>query len=487
MVKLSTIVNIANNAKTNEQRNAVGAELKKLLRGAKGCDPKSQMYAPRMNSLTMIEKGRLLKLGQGQYGAVYYGCLDDKCKTKVAIKFTSEPSAKMEYRIANKLKGMGVPRMYHFKTCDKRDVLYFEYIDGIPLEKWMKNNPGISEYKSVIRQVISNLYKIHQKYPDFRHHDLHWNNIMVAKSGKPIMIDFGLSVMKGIKNPDVNSGEFLRSGISRKSHPMYDAHYFLNIVHAFNHSKSIREFIEDLYDFPDDYLVVDSPYVLSRRLRLLNSTLRKHKGLPTFEDILRHPFLSGKKNNLAKKILNAVNKIRKNAAPRVVVAPKPKSENNKIPGETAVERAKRILAEDAKKKKAPLRRPGVPRPNPVPEIRTATPTPKAKTPGYKFTNIKGKVRVFKSKTWYEKALAKNRAERQKKAQSVIRMKRYERGQPVNMNTPQNMKNAAYARFIPDTPVYKFTNIKGKVRVYKTKGWYEKALVKNIAARAAKKQ
>ena len=84
-------------------------------------------------------------------------------------------------------------------------------------------------------------------------------------------------------------------------------------------------------------------------------------------------------------------------------------------------------------------------------------------------------------------MAKNRAERQKKAQSVIRMKRYERGQPVNMNTPQNMKNAAYARFIPDTPVYKFTNIKGKVRVYKTKGWYEKALAKNIAARAAKKQ
>ena len=485
MVKLSTIVNIANNAKTNEQRNAVGAELKKLLRGAKGCDPKSQMYAPRMNNLSTIDKGRLLKLGQGQYGAVFYGCLDDKCKTKVAIKFTTEPSAKMEYQIAQKLKGIGVPRMYHFKSCLRQDILYFEYIDGIPLEKWMKNKPSLLEYKSVIRQVISNLYKIHQKYPSFRHHDLHWNNIMVAKSGKPIMIDFGLSVMKGIKNPDVNSGEFLRSGISRRSHPMYDAHYFLNIVHAFTHINVIKEFIEDLYEFPNDYLVIDSRYVTSRRLR--TSEYRKHKGLPTFEDILRHPFLSGKKDNLGKKILNAVTKIRKNFSPRVIAAPKPKTENNKIPGETAVERAKRILAEAAKKKKAPLMRPGIARPNPVPEIKTATPTPKAKTPGYKFTNIKGKERVFKSKAWYEKALAKNRAERQKKAQSVIRMKRYERGQPVNMNTPQNMKNAAYARFIPDTPGYKFTNIKGKVRVYKTKGWYEKALAKNIAARAAKKQ
>jgi serine/threonine protein kinase len=400
MVKLSTIVNIANNAKTNEQRNAVGAELKKLLRGAKGCDPKSQMYAPRMNNLSTIEKGRLLKLGQGQYGAVYYGCLDDKCKTKVAIKFTTEPSAKMEYRIAEKLKGMGVPRMYHFKTCDNRDVLYFEYIDGISLEKWIKSNPGISEYKSVIRQVISNLYKIHQKYPEFRHHDLHWNNVIITKNGKPIMIDFGLAVMKGIKNPDVNAGDFLTSGISRKSHPIYDAHYFLNIVQTYTHSKIIREFIRELFKYPNDYLVRNSSYVSDMRLRLV-----KHKKLPTFEDILSHPFLTGKKEDVAKKILNAVTKTK---FPRVVVAPKPKIENKKISGETAIERAKRILAEATEKKKAPLRRPGVKRPDPVPKKIL---TPKTITPVYKFTNFKGKERMYKTKGWYEKALAKNRAAR----------------------------------------------------------------------------
>jgi len=408
MVKLSTIVNIANNAKTNEQRNAVGTELKKLLRGAKGCDPKSQMYAPRMNSLTMIEKGRLLKLGQGQYGAVYYGCLDDKCKTKVAIKFTTEPSAKMEYRIAEKLKGMGVPRMYHFKTCDKRDVLYFEYIDGVPLEKWIRSNPGISEYKSVIRQVISNLYKIHQKYPEFRHHDLHWNNVMITKNGKPIMIDFGLAVMKGIKNPDVNAGDFLTSGISRKSHPIYDAHYFLNIVQTYTHSKIIREFIRDLFKYPNDYLVRNSSYVSDMRLRLV-----KHKELPTFESILSHPFLTGKKRDVVKKILNAVTKTKKNFVPRAVVAPKPKV----VPGETAIERAKRILAEAADKKRAPIIRPGIVakrKPSVKSQVRAIeqkmkTPTPKV--PVYKFTNVKGKERVYKKKGWYEKALAKNRAAR----------------------------------------------------------------------------
>src|SRR6056300_486907 len=407
MVKLSTIVNIANNAKTNEQRNAVGAELKKLLRGAKGCDPKSQLYAPRLNRIVQIQKGGLYQIGKGAYGAVYYGCLDDKCNTKVAIKFTSEPSAKMEYRIAQKLKGMGVPRMYHFKTCDNRDVLYFEYIDGIPLEKWIRSNPGISEYKFVIRQVISNLYKIHQKYPEFRHHDLHWNNVMITKNGKPIMIDFGLAVMKGIKNPDVNAGDFLTSGISRKSHPMYDAHYFLNIVQAYTHSKIIREFIRDLFKYPGDYLVRQSPYVSTMRLRLV-----KHKELPTFESILSHPFLTGKKEDGVKKILNAITKTKKNFVPRAVVAPKPKV----VPGETAIERAKRILAEAAEKKKAPIRRSGiVAKRKPsvqtqVREIEKKIPKVKTLTPVYKFTNIKGKERVYKKKGWYEKALAKNNDE-----------------------------------------------------------------------------
>jgi hypothetical protein len=406
MVKLSTIVNIANNAKTNEQRNAVGAEVKKLLRGAKGCDPKSQMYAPRMNSLSTIEKGRILKIGQGEYGAVYYGCLDDKCNTRVAIKFTSEPSAKMEYRIAQKLKGMGVPRMYHFKTCDKRDVLYFEYVDGIPLEKWIRSNPGISEYKSVIRQVISNLYKIHQKYPEFRHHDLHWNNVMITKNGKPIMIDFGMAVMKGINNPDVNAGNFLRSGISRKSHPMYDAHYFLNIVQKYTHSKSVRDFITSLFKYPDDYLVNQSFYVFKRRLRLV-----KHKELPTFESILSHPFLTGKKDDVAKKILDTVAKTKKTVVPRAVLK-KPVIEKQKIPGETAIERAKRILAEAAEKKKAPMRRPGVvTKRKPSVKSQVKKIEQKIKTPVYKFTNIKGKERVYKTKGWYEKALAKNRAAR----------------------------------------------------------------------------
>lgn len=347
MVKLAALVHIANNAKTEEQRNAVATELKKVLVDAKGCDPESQLMVPRLKKLKEVAKGTS--------GQVFYGCLDNKCKTKVAIKFTSEPSAKMEYDIAKKLKGMGVPRMYYFKTCDNKDILYFEYINGKSLEKWVKGNPTTEEYRSVISQVIGNLYKIHKKYPSFRHHDLHWNNILITKGPTATIIDFGLSTIDGITNPAVNSGDYKATGIYKGSHPMYDVHYFLNILFQFTKNIAVKRFILDL--FPKEYLVQSSPYVKTLRLRAM-----KHTVLPTYENILKHPFLVGKKN-VVKTILNRA-PVKKAILPR-------KALPAKVPEETAFERAKRILQMEAEKKmkKEPIKRPAGRKPSVMSQVR----------------------------------------------------------------------------------------------------------------------
>jgi hypothetical protein len=64
---------------------------------------------------------------------------------------------------------------------------------------------------------------------------------------------------------------------------------------------------------------------------------------------------------------------------------------------------------------------------------------------FSFVDVNGKKREYVRKGMYEKALAKNKAEREKRAQPTFseraRMKRYERGQPFNMKTPQNVRNA----------------------------------------------
>ena len=381
MVKLAELVYIANNAKTDAQKNAVGQELKKLLRGTKACAPKQQLFS---NTGVTIQKGRnLRKLGEGQYGAVFYGCLDDACKTKVAIKITSEPSAKMEYRIAEKLKGMGVPRMYHFKTCENKDFLYFEYIRGMTLEDWIRTNPSVSDYKTVISRLIQNLYEIQTKYPKFRHHDLHWNNVLITGNLKPIIIDFGMTTIDGMKNPELANGELKAYGISTKSHPMYDAHYFLNIIQKYTKHASVKNFVKEL--FPEKYLGVNSPYIKDMRLRLV-----KHEGLPTFETILKHPFLSEKKTGILSKILR-----------KPVTQTKPKSAPRQTNGGgSAIRRAVEVLKREAEKKKEPIKRAPIRRRDPsvMNQVRNIEKRlqPKPKTPVKRpkvFINANGDLKI----------------------------------------------------------------------------------------------
>ena len=337
MVKLANLVHIANNAKTDAQKNAVGEEVKKLLRGKKACSPKQELFS---NKGVKIEKGKNLRmLGKGAYGAVFYGCLEDACKTQIAIKVTTEPSAKMEYRIADKLRGMGVPRMYHFKSCNDTDILYFEYIKGETLQEWMKRGQTAGAYRSLISQLIKNLKKIHEKYPKFRHHDLHWNNILVLEGNKPIIIDFGLSTIDGVRNPDVVSGEFKNNGIYVGSHHMYDVHFILNIIYKYTNVTKVKNFIRDL--FPAKYLNSTNPWIKLGRLRPGFSY-----GLPRYDDILEHPFLQP---GILRKILP-----KRTVAPKKVVVPP-----QKVGTASAIRRARAVLQKEAEKKKAPPKRPGV--------------------------------------------------------------------------------------------------------------------------------
>ena len=412
MVKLANLVHIANNAKTNAQKNAVGEEVKKFLRGKKACDYKlmtketvSETGSPKTvhmvksnilfsNTGLRIEKGKnLRKLGEGQYGAVFYGCLEDKCNTKIAMKVTDEPTAKMEYRIAEKLKGMGVPRMYHFKKCGPDDVLYFEYVKGQTLQEWMKSPRSLDQYRSLISQLIRNLKRIHEKYPTFRHHDLHWNNILVLEGNKPIMIDFGMSTIEGIRNPNVTSGDYKNDGIYVGSHYMYDAHYILNIIQFSTDKPQVKKFVRDL--FSKEYLAKNSNVVTSRRLRLM-----RHTGLPTYDDILKHPFLRPKKEGgILRKILP-----KKPVIPikKTVMTQAPK----KVGNASAIRRAKAILEKEAAKKKVPPKRPQIRGRDPsvmnqvreiekklMAEKKPVTPKPKLRV----FINKNGDLKIEKKK------------------------------------------------------------------------------------------
>jgi serine/threonine protein kinase len=362
----------------------MNTQVKRLLRGKKACDPASHLWLKKKNGT--MTKG-VVKIGEGQYGKVYRGCVDDGCEKYIVYKEIRTPSLsektnniplaklknvfdeinpKMEFTIAKKLEGFGVPKMYLYKTCDKKDILYSEYVEGKELGKWMKFQPSLPAIKSVMAQVIYNLYRIQKKYPGFRHHDLHSGNILVrpvpvkdmkimgskiSNAGfEAVIIDFGFAVFPRIKNPLINANNYKNIGISRKSDKHYDLHLFLNSIHEMvrqprtRTERVVKTFIENL--LPPNYLGITSNVVKNMRLRG-----NKNVNL-NFEEVLSKPFFTGETE--MKKIIPVT---KPNPVIKIQV-PKAKSPVNK---EAAKARAVAILKAGKMK---PKKRPGVVRVRP---------------------------------------------------------------------------------------------------------------------------
>jgi len=205
-MKLERLVQIANQAKTNAQKNRVGNALFKLMDDIE-CNPAKFLYKKNKDTLQITEG--VNTLGEGAFGAVFYGCLDNECRTRVAIKF-SKKSLKSEYVIGKKLAELGVaPRMYRYGYCPskKMEFIYYEYASHGSLDDYVdkyKNFLKASDYKAIVYQVYSLLRKVYKKYPSYKHYDLHAGNVLVNKErGKMrvLLTDFGLSEMKGVRSP----------------------------------------------------------------------------------------------------------------------------------------------------------------------------------------------------------------------------------------------------------------------------------------------
>jgi hypothetical protein len=285
----------------------------------------------------------------------------------------------------------------------------------------------------------------------------------------------------------------------------YDIHRFLYIIYVKVRNpgnpkeRAIKNFIEEL--IPNKEFLEFNGKFTNQGYLLSDYHVALRANLPTFKTILTHPFLTGEKSpNRPKTLSEALKMLPKPKAktPVKVKTPKAKtktpspklsSAERKKKMNNAIKKAAAVLAKP-KAKPAPQRRPGAVRPNPVPEIQPASPNEpygvmspsnmmeyaakiengrkkaanklnaklkeikatKGKTPTpvrlkekFSFVDIKGKKREFVRKFAYDRALAKNKALREEMAKPTwserARMKRYERGQPFNMKTPQNVRNA----------------------------------------------
>lgn len=419
----------------------IESNLKKLLKGEKACVPEHFLKVPSYNSPTLrIGKGKLLS--EGASGKTYRGSINDNGRRYVAYKEIDTSKSvdgafEFEFKVAQKLKEFAVPEMYLFKKCPiqktkpkgirlgvtpgskmghfvyptqrtkPKDILYMELLNGKSFNSWWQTNPSLDAIKSVMIQVFDNIYLISEKYPDFRHRDLHGGNVMVDPSdlttqytwvvnGKLYkrtnagvtanIIDFGLSYWSNrMPNPETSRGGYEHVGIYRDTPGtrFYDIHTFLYIIYAKVRQpenvkeRAIKNFIEEL--IPDkEFLEYTGKYTKNGRLVMPGhrddlNTFKVQQNIPSFKVILTHPFLTGE--DQPKTLAETLKMIPKAKTPPKVKTPKAKTKtpsptlstaNRKKAMNNMIKKAAAVLAAKPKAKPV-LRRTGVARPNPVPE------------------------------------------------------------------------------------------------------------------------
>jgi hypothetical protein len=388
----------------------IESNLKKLLKGEKACVPEHFLKVPSYNSPT-LRTGKGRPLSEGQFGKMYRGSINDNGRRYVAYKEidTSESTDgafEFEFKVAEKLKEFAVPEMYLFRKCpiqDKtpkkvrnkngtlvqptkrtkpKDILYMELLDGMPFNSWWQTNPSLDAIKSVIVQVFDNLYRINQKFPDFRHRDLHGGNVMVTRRegsytwnvdlgrkvirndpggsfrsrlGSPdikkykrtnagveaTIIDFGLSYWsRRMPNPETKDGGYEGAGIY--GHGIgpgtiyYDIHRFLYIIYVKvrnpgnTKERAIKNFIEEL--IPNKEFLEFNGKFTSQGYLLSDYHIALRENLPTFKTILTHPFLTGEKSpNRPKTLANALKMIAPKPKPKTPVKVKTPKAKTKTP------------------------------------------------------------------------------------------------------------------------------------------------------------
>ena len=198
---------------------------------------------------------------------------------------------------------MNMPNVQNATRYDKsqQGVLLMEFATGGSLDSWLKKRAHVNDaiMAHIISDILTALFNIQKKYPDFRHNDLHMQNIFVADRGF-LIGDFGWArLKKSGTNPAVNTANGTKTasfwGVGPKTDERYDHHLFLNELLDWaqkhspaDHAKAI-EFLKMVV--PPGYRGVNDTHISEWRLKYEDPC----PGLPSLAQVLSHPFLTGKK------------------------------------------------------------------------------------------------------------------------------------------------------------------------------------------------
>ena len=285
------------------------------------------------NRFTCSAGKKMKPIGKGRQGIIYKGndFVAKVCpRDLVASSRGERQPAIIEFEIQKEVHGAapdGVVDVYKHEKCvdfippadmnmatvqntrrydkSKQSIIFMEYCSGGSLTKWLDSKKQTdSMMHKVITSVLKTLNKIKIKFPEFRHNDLHMENIFVSDRGF-LIGDFGWARLKKMgTNPAVNtankSGTAGAWGIGPKTDPRYDAHCFLNNLRSWVSRKGgfpkTLVFLNEVV--PAGYRGQADSHVKEWRLKYEDPC----PGLPTIEELLKNKFITGSPNRVSAKV-----------------------------------------------------------------------------------------------------------------------------------------------------------------------------------------
>ena len=150
-------------------------------------------------------------LGQGGMGVVY-AAYDTQLDRKIAIKVlrpeflgatdTTEIEARLlrEAQAMARLSHPNVVAIHDVGTYEGRVFLAMELVDGLTMKKWLRTPHPLRERLRVMRDAGRGLAAAHAS--GLIHRDFKPDNILVAKDGRVVVVDFGLARADSDTSPE---------------------------------------------------------------------------------------------------------------------------------------------------------------------------------------------------------------------------------------------------------------------------------------------
>ena len=171
---------------------------------------------------TLIGKYRVLEeVARGGQGVVMRA-IDTQSRQQVALKrlicgaFSAERDLerfRRELAILERLEHPGIVRLIELIEHEGLPVLVFEWVDGLPADKWAEQLPAAGRVEAILRAFMTTCEAVqHAHERGVVHRDLKPSNILVEAPGQPHVLDFGIARLTDDQDTQLTqTGEFLGS------------------------------------------------------------------------------------------------------------------------------------------------------------------------------------------------------------------------------------------------------------------------------------